>query len=409
LERFADPPFGWAKDTTRYLLAGAFQGGEIKLRIAGQDYKLKNDESLAAFASNRAFGAVGVALRMVPVDPDALGRAMDRLCDLTGENVLPLEDEVAAAAKKYFPGYQSTFGPLAVELRSLGLEEVALIEKAENLANDLTEVVSGDGSDAVNRLGGVESPFYDALVWARKLKKALDNGLREQLRHLCRLRTEIESLPDSGMPAQLKKAAAEQLAVVADILGRESFFAETASLGTAAAEIDRLVADTTTELTRQQVTLAQEELNRWQASADWLDLNEDEKVWFSEEINRLAILVDPDLDGLKKLLSHDFSLNHRLRDLAAQLARKAATNRDSAHKVEVDLDPDPALTIGDPPPNKPYATTTEVIVVPKVFTSTDQIDLLVAELKKLRHRVSPSEHLRITWKEMGTEEQWPHQ
>jgi hypothetical protein len=77
--------------------------------------------------------------------------------------------------------------------------------------------------------------------------------------------------------------------------------------------------------------------------------------------------------------------------------------------VEVDLDPDPALTIGDPPPNKPYATTTEVIVVPKVFTSTDQIDLLVAELKKLRHRVSPSEHLRITWKEMGTEEQWPHQ
>ena len=409
LERFADPPFGWAKDTTRYLLAGAFQGGEIKLRIAGQDYKLKNDESLAAFASNRAFGAVGVALRMVPVDPDALGRAMDRLCDLTGENVLPLEDDIASAAKRYFPGYQSTFGPLAVELRSLGLEEVALIEKAENLANDLTEVVSGDGSDAVNRLGGVESPFYDALVWARKLKKALDNGLREQLRHLCRLRTEIESLPDSGMPAQLKKAAAEQLAVVADILGRESFFAETASLGTAAAEIDRLVADTTTELTRQQVTLAQEELNRWQASADWLDLNEDEKVWFSEEINRLAILVDPDLDGLKKLLSHDFSLNHRLRDLAAQLARKAATNRDSAHKVEVDLDPDPALTIGDPPPKKPYATTTEVIVVPKVFTSTDQIDLLVAELKKLRHRVSPSEHLRITWKEMGTEEQWPHQ
>jgi len=190
---------------------------------------------------------------------------------------------------------------------------------------------------------------------------------------------------------------------VTDILGRECFFEETASLGNAAAEIDRLVADTTTKLTRQQTDLAQEELSRWQASADWSDLKEDEKVWFSEEINRLAILVAPDLDGLKKLLSHDFSLNHRLRDLSAQLGRKAAAHRDSAHKVEVDSDPDPAPTTNEPPPKKPYATTTEVIVVPKVFTSADQIDLLVAELKKLRHRVSPAEHLRITWKEMGTE------
>jgi len=153
------------------------------------------------------------------------------------------------------------------------------------------------------------------------------------------LRTEIEALPDSGLPAQLKQAAAEQLVVVTDILGRECFFEETASLGNAAAEIDRLVADTTTKLTRQQTDLAQEELSRWQASADWSDLKEDEKVWFSEEINRLAILVAPDLDGLKKLLSHDFSLNHRLRDLSAQLGRKAAAHRDSAHKVEVDSTP----------------------------------------------------------------------
>jgi len=170
LDRFSDPPFGWSKDTTRYLLAAAFLGGEIKLRLAGQYHMVKNDDTLAAFASNRAFGAGGMALRMERPDPEALMRASERLCDLTGENVLPLEDEVATVAKKHFPGYQSTFGPLAVDLRALGLEEAALIEKAENLANDLTEVVSGDGSDVVNRLGGAESPFYYALVWARKLK-----------------------------------------------------------------------------------------------------------------------------------------------------------------------------------------------------------------------------------------------
>ena len=119
----------------------------------------------------------------------------------------------------------------------------------------------------------MESPLYAALVWARLLKKALDNGLREQLTHLRLLRTEIEALPDFGLPAQLKQDAAEQLTKVHDILGRESFFEETAALGTAAAELDRLVACTTTGLARQQNDLAQEELSRWQATDDWMVLH----------------------------------------------------------------------------------------------------------------------------------------
>ena len=172
---------------------------------------MKNDETLAAFASNKAIGAVGIALRQERPDPDALIRASDRLRDLTGENILPLEDEIAAAAKKHFPAYQAVFGPLAVELRSLGLDSADQADRVENLANDLTEVVSGDGSDAVNRMGGVDSPLYESLVWARNLKKALDNGLRPTLSHLKRLRKEIEDLPDSGIPAKLKESAEEPL------------------------------------------------------------------------------------------------------------------------------------------------------------------------------------------------------
>ena len=71
------------------------------------------------------------------------------------------------------------------------------MERAENLASDLTEVVSGDGSDAVKRLGGVESQLNESLVWARKLKSALDNGLRTKIKYLQRVRQGIGYLPDS--------------------------------------------------------------------------------------------------------------------------------------------------------------------------------------------------------------------
>ena len=74
----------------------------------------------AAFASNKAIAAVGIALRQERPDPDALVAPADRLRDLTAENVLPLEDEIAAVAKEHFPTYQAIFGPLAVELTITG-------------------------------------------------------------------------------------------------------------------------------------------------------------------------------------------------------------------------------------------------------------------------------------------------
>lgn len=280
LEHFASPPFGWSKDTTRYLLAAAFLGGEIKLRIAGSDHVVKNDETLAAFASNKALGAVGIALRQERPDPEALVRASDRLRNLTGENILPLEDEIASSAKKHFASYQSDFGPLAMELRSLGLDSEGQADRAENLASDLKEVVSGDGSDAVKRMGGIDSPLYESLDWARKLKKALDNGLLPILAHVKRLRQEINDLPNSGIPAKLKASASESIASIADILGRESFFDEASALSTTSGELDKLVAATTEEITKQQVLFCAEELSRWQSSADWSDLTEDDRAWF---------------------------------------------------------------------------------------------------------------------------------
>ncbi len=387
LDHFADPPFGWSKDTTRYLLAGAFIGAEIKLRIAGHDHVVKNDETLAAFASNRALSAVGVALRQERPDPEALVRASDRLRDLTGENILPLEDEIATAAKKHFPAYQAVFGPLAMELRSLGLDSPEQADRAENLASDLIEVVSGDGSDAVKRLGGADSPLYDSLVWARKLKKALDNGLRPTLTHLKRLRQEIDALPDSGIPAKLKEAAAEPLATVSDVLSRESFFDEFYTLKTASGELDRLVAATTSDLASQQAGLIAEETARWQKSADWADLPEDDRTWFTSEVAKLEIETDDTLDGLRKLLGHDYSLNHRLRDLAGNVEKKAAEYR--AAKPEE----------REPEGGQPEILETDV-VVPRVFKSAKEIDLLIAELTKLRSRVSASKQIRITWKEI---------
>ena len=387
LDHFAAPPFGWSKDTARYLLAAAFLGGIIKLRIAGHDHQVKSDESLDAFKSNRAFGAVGISLREVQPDPDDLLRASERLRDLSGDNVMPLEDEIAAAAKKHFPIYQAAFGPLAVELRSLGLPEDCS-ERAEALVSNLTEVVSGDGSDAVKRFGGVDSALHDDLVWARNLKKALDNGLLERLSHLRKLRREIDDLPDSGIPAQLKATAAETLAEVDDILGRSSFFEEAAALAKHSNAIDKLIGSTVTDLTEQQEKLRTDSLSRWGDSPDWQDLDGDTRDWVSQEAEKLTKEANKDVDGLRDLLNHDFTLNHRLRELQTKVAEDAATYR-AKRKEQQEQEKGEDDEGGE-------ETKQESLMLPAAIDSAQQIKDLIEQLNTHLAAIEAGTKLRLT-------------
>jgi hypothetical protein len=389
LEHFFEPPFGWSKDTVRYLLAAAFIGCEIKLRIGGKDHLVKSDEALKAFETNKTLGSVGISLRDERPDPEALVRASERMQKLTGESVLPLEDEIAKAAKQVFATLQSQYSPLAVELRSLGLGGASQAERAQNLGEDLTEIVSGDGSDAISRLGGVESPLFDSLVWAQKLRRSLEQGLRDRLDHLNALQTELRSLPDTGIPQRLKTSASEILAGVTDILARDSFFEESSTLAKSADALDALVASATRDLSAQQAEVAQTSLDQWMASDDWRDLSDEDRSSISAEIRKLSISVDGKLPSLRRLLGHEYSLSLGLREIATNLKRLAAANRKSREKNA------PAASSGA------VEVTPKEVLVPAVFESANDIDLLIEELKKLRAQIGDAKHLKITWKQLS--------
>jgi len=388
LDHFSAPPFGWSKDTTRYLLAAAFLGGLVKLRVAGQDHNVKSDESLASFASNRAFGAVGVALRDEKPDPDAMIRAADRLRDLSGDNVMPLEDEVAAAAKKHFPAYQATFGPLALELNSLGLPE-SCATRAEELVQDLTEIVSGDGSDAVKRLGGVESPLHADLLWARSLTRALDQGLRSQLLHLRKLRSEIDALPGTSLPGKLREDAEEPLELIDDLLARKSFFEESAALGTQSSTLDQMIATTVTAITEQHNLLRSETLAKWTHSPDWADLDNDDRDWLTREVDALAKQEGSDVAGLRALLSHEYSLNHQLRSLGASM-------EDRAKKHRADRDAQGTLNpAGEPPAGGGAEVSEKTLLLPSSLNNAKEIETLIAQLSAYLDTIQTGVKVRI--------------
>jgi hypothetical protein len=387
LEHFNDPPFGWSKDTLRYLLAALFVGGEVKLRIAGQDHVVKNDDTLAALSSNKAFGPVGIALREERPSAEMLGRAGDRLRELTGENVLPLEDEIANAAKKYFPGFQHDFSALGVELSNLHLTGAI---RADDLSSDLTDIIRGDGSDAVGRLGGPDSPIFDSLEWARKVKQAFANGLKQVIASLQELEAEIRHLPESGIPGRLKSNAADRLAQVKDVLAKENFYDESPTLQTALHELNALIASVVGDLAKQQNDVCEREVANWQALPDWTDLLPEDRTWFTSEVDTLKVDAPKTLAGLRQLIAHEYSLNFRLRELETHIGIRATERRRDREKPEI-----PGIGI---PPEPPETFETDV-AVPAVFDTVEQLDLLVGQINGFRPRIAARQRVRIRFKE----------
>jgi hypothetical protein len=384
LEHFNEPPFGWSKDTTRYALAALFLATEVKLRIGGADHAIKNDETLAALGSNKALGPVGVSLREDKPAPEALDRASQRLGDLTGENVLPLEDVIATAAKKHFPGFQLDYSALATELANLNLPGS---ERATDLSEDLTEVSKGDGSDAVKRLGGETSPLFESLQWAQEIKKAFGHGLKETVAHLQELRSEIARLPDSGVPGKLKTDSTERLARVADFLARDSFFQEMPALREARAELEKLLVSAVGDFAAEQNHLRHAEIDQWQSGQDWIDLNADDRAWISGEVEKLARTAPATLAGFRQLLAHDYDLTKRLAALALEVARRAAAER--------------AIRAGPSEDDEVEPIKDEVLYLSATMTKIEDVDRLISQLQKLREQMSAGKRVRVLPRILG--------
>lgn len=200
LDDFFAAPYGWSKDTTRYLIAALLIAGDVKLRIAGADVTVRGDAATEALKNNNSFNKVGVSVRDSRPSLEAKSRAAEHLLSLTGDKPLPLEDDISKAVIKCFPQLQRNYAALATQLRNL---DVPGVYCAEGIQDGITEILRGDASDATSWLGGETCPLADDLEWARRVKKALDNGIDSVVEDLRTWMADITAMPDVGIPGKL--------------------------------------------------------------------------------------------------------------------------------------------------------------------------------------------------------------
>ena len=103
LSYFEGHPYGWSKDTTRYLVALLLKASVLTLRSGAKLYKVFNINSAAEMKTNVAFGHLGVALNTdEAISTKELIDATKIIKELFNptEQITPQRDSIAKVALK---------------------------------------------------------------------------------------------------------------------------------------------------------------------------------------------------------------------------------------------------------------------------------------------------------------------
>lgn len=315
---FTDAPYGWSQDTLRYLVAAMLLAGEIKLKVSGREVTVNGQQAIEALKTNNTFRAVGVSLREERPSMEVMARAAERLTELSGDMVVPLEDEISKATIKLFPQLQFQYGPLAEKLRRLQLPGV---DRISSLGNEIKDVLFTDASDAPVRLGSEESNLYHSLKWAAELKRSLEQGLEETLNELQHYRRELDSLPASGTPGVLKEELTEPLSDVAARLQHADFFKYSTEFASQLTHIKGRVRDTAISLQseqQQRIKEAEQDLTR---VAEWAELTQQEQHNLLADLEKLAVNAGADLQGLRTLVNQEYNIQTQVQQLKQRIQR----------------------------------------------------------------------------------------
>lgn len=383
MEDFYAPPYGWSKDTTRYIIAAMLVAGEIKLRVSGDDITVRGEAAINGIKNTNNFNKVGIALRNTKPPIEFLDRARERLLKLTGEDVLPLEDEISKSVIKHFPDFQQDYAPLSVQLSNLSLPG---IERAQAILEGITEILKGDASDATIRLGAEDCPFYENLLWAQEVKKAFDNKIDSLIRKSNHYVNDIQQLPDLGVIGRLIDDTRQDREALSDYKGRDDFYNYITDMQHCISSVETRIKTAVAGLLIEEEDVKASEVRRLQSLPEWIQVGEDDRNWFQGEADKLKISASDGLSGLQALLNIDFILRKEMKRLEQELLERVQRSVKEVGELEGAAADEESIFNAD------FSS------LPFEVSSAKDIDEIIQSLESLKDKLGKHKKIRIIWR-----------
>ncbi len=330
---FSGPPYGWSKDTIRYLFAALLAAGEVEFHVAAGTLRVLGPQAAEACKNAMSFAKVGIALRNAPPDPEALDRAARLLEELFGGQVLPLEDAISREVRRKLPELLDTVGALPDKLRLLGLpgENRALALKAS-----LTSALSGDAADATAILGARGATLAEDTRWARDVALSFEHGAEGDVQAANRVRSAVDEL-ETLFPGQGRTLVpSKDAGVLAEALSSERFFERLPDVRAVTARALERARDVSAQTRSELQQSVAEAAQRLEAHPKWPLLGDEARAQLMDRLRSVLPVPAPSpLDDLRALWVRRVGLAALEQDLLADLQERLPRVVEPSAEAEV--------------------------------------------------------------------------
>jgi hypothetical protein len=378
LDDFNRAPYGWFKDTTRYLAAGLLISQSIRIKVGGQWLEAVGPKATEALKNNNNFAKIDVATNDKQIPQETLNRAAKRLLDLTGEKVLPMAPRISQAVLKHFPAFRNEYASLAVELTSSSLPGSP---RAQSLSKRLTQVLDRDASDAPVTLGAEEASLVDDLSWAREVRKALDNELGRDAGEAATLSSSIGGLPKVGILEQLVSSTTILRDELQECLAREDFYTVASDIRNRLTALREQVKSAASGLGQEIAAHLDGQRESIMNMPEWSELPADDRSEFSGQLDGTTLPEATDIAGIRNLLNRRMELDSNL----SQIRSSVLDRHKKRQEVKILPPPpeqDPTKLSSNTPAKVRFRKSYLKQDLPHLEKSLAQLDEAVTSLKK---------------------------
>jgi hypothetical protein len=370
LTEFSKPPYGWNKETTRYIVAALFYAQKIKLKVNGNDLTVIGDQSLEAFKNNSSFNKVTVNTNNEEVSAEVRQAAATRLTELTGEQVISLPQRIAEVASKYLPKFQSEIQGLPIKVQPLGVDT----ERLSRLQRSLTEALMGDGAGATQLFGTEESEIYNDLIWARAMKQALNIGALEILEELSDLHNQVTGLNQQGLLPELQELWDQQSSDALQKVKDGSFVDDVPGLAQKLDDLKLIVNEHCGRYAEEQKSQVKDQIKSVLTSSAYKILDEQDQEKFQTLAEQAEPYIEPTISGIQSAPSAIVSALGKVQQVRTQVQA-------------VGKKPEPII------PPKPGTISKKI---PATLNTMADLDAMIAELESLRKQLEDGKSITLT-------------
>ena len=201
---FEKDPYGWSKDTIRYLVALMLKASIIQIRVAGKDVTVFGETAVDAMSTNNNFNKISISLNTdgeLSV-PELLKAAQNLTALFNSGRIAPVKDQIAQEALKKMTRFLPQLNRLLPDFEYFQLAGLQLFKQAINYAQRIKDTEGGDAAFLL----GKDGDCYEAFRYAVDILKCNDQSkVLDSLKHIDKLTSDAATLPNLPQLSEFRK------------------------------------------------------------------------------------------------------------------------------------------------------------------------------------------------------------